>query len=125
MAGRRATERRIERRTYPRDAFVIANRFPVRVFTVRSYNPLSDRRVFDFERRTRPAFVSIGPRAAARHVVRSYVPGLSVPHALGFADPRRVDLCKRREDRRRAIMATGKGGRTRRGRKNEFSDIHC
>lgn len=127
--------RRERTRTYPSRVVVISTPTPRLVRRVAlPFDPLSDRRRFDFERATRPAFVTFGPRAAARLVVRSdvrrdpyrFAPQL-VPYAVGFADPRRVDLCRRREDRKRVLhalrIAGGRGFRRR--RLTPWSEIRC
>lgn len=93
---------------------------------------VSDRRVFDFERLHRAAYVSVGPRSAAGLVAArtapyralAGVPG--VPVAITFRDPRRVDLCARREARRRVMHARGSaGGKVRRPRRNSWSGVSC
>lgn len=99
----------------------------VRRFSVPFSAPtLSDRRVFDFSRDIRPAYVSYGPRSASRVVAVPRGVQWGVPGGLAFADPRRVDLCKRREDRRRVLHARGAaGGRVRRPRRGPWSDVRC
>ena len=91
--------------------------------------PLSDRRYFDFEARIRAAPVSVGMRSASRLRVAPLHSLWSGPLSpgVGFKDPRRVDLCRRRRVRSRVLHARGvAGGRGfRRARRNEWSAVHC
>lgn len=94
---------------------------------------VSDRRVFDFERATRAAYVSVGARSASRLVARSRLPSYrvlagvpGVPTAIAFRNPRHVDVCSRREERKRVLHAAGAaGGRVRRPRRNVWSGVSC
>jgi len=77
----------------------------------------------------RPARVVASPPLKARVVAPSapYTPfqSLHVPQALFFEKPRSVTLCVRRQQRREVIMATGKGGANRKGRRTPESNIRC
>lgn len=116
----------------PRDITILSPQRFVRALSALSVSSVSDRRVFDFERALRPAYVSVGARGAAGLVARSArpyralagVPG--VPTAIAFRDPRRVDVCSRREERRRVLHASGAaGGRVRSPRRNSWSGVSC
>lgn len=116
----------------PRDNNFLSPQQFVRALSALSTPTISDRRVFDFERSTRAAYVSVGSRAASRlvaapaasHRLLAGVPG--VPVAIRFRDPRRVDVCSRRETRKRVLHAAGAaGGRVRRPRRNAWSGVSC
>lgn len=51
-----------------------------------------------------------------------------VPTAIGFKIPNKVAICVRRKQRKEilhALKKTGRGKRTSRGRRSQWSDIHC
>lgn len=87
----------------------------------------------------RPAFSA--PRSASRLVVKNvnnsprpdpFRPAFrgTIPHQIGFVEPKRVVICVRRQRRREvlhALRVAGRGG-VGRGRKrhtNEYSQISC
>lgn len=104
---------------------IVRSRVP-RLSDFARVSPLSsDLRRFDPERRTRPAPAVL--RRAARLVVQPFrPPTYRPPFQVAFADPRKVDLCVRREARKRVMHAKGKaGGKVRRGRRSPWSSISC
>lgn len=94
-----------------------------------------DRRTYHPEPYTRPAFAL--PRKAARLVVRKPKNESSVfnapytsppPISVGFAVPDRVAVCVRRKRRKEVIFAlnkTGAGAKSKRRRKNAYSNVGC
>lgn len=74
--------------------------------------------------RLRPLFSA--PRSAARVVVRGPSVRGFVSPVLGFADPRRVMVCVRRNVRKQVLHAFGVAGRgVKRGKRGPLSDIRC
>lgn len=78
-----------------------------------------------------PAAPASWTRAARRQVIAespaaNLSSGLYTPSAaVGFAEPKKVSICVRRHVRREVLLATGKGGRNRRGKRNWWSDVQC
>lgn len=121
------------RRRTQRDNTPIANRRLLRSSSLRAVPDLrllEDRRQFypDVFRPARGLFswsadvVASEPRKVSR---RS---DLSVPFRLAFRKPSEVVLCARRHRRREVLFAlrrTGKGSRSRRRRRNAYSDVRC
>lgn len=84
----------------------------------RQWSPIDTPRTLNgmqFRRLRQPGYTMDGmPSAIAR---------------IGFADPHRVVLCVRRKRRREIIFALGVGGRkgrrTRKPRRNKWSEVRC
>lgn len=115
----------------PRDINILSPQNFVRLLSA-PVPTVSDRRVFDFERASRRAYVSVGPRSASGLVARpaathrALAGHVGVPTAIAFRDPARVDLCSRREERKRVMHARGSaGGKVRRPRRNAWSGVSC
>lgn len=85
--------------------------------------PVEDRRLFH---PTRLAARTVLDQPAVTRPARARTP-LSIPDRVTFADARRVNICRKRAARRRAIFASGAGGRRgiRKRRLNEYSHIKC
>lgn len=67
------------------------------------------------------------PRTKVRRRVDRFVRE-AIPFRLAFLQPKRVWICVRRKMRRQVLFAqnlTGKGGRQRRRRRNELSNVRC
>lgn len=84
--------------------------------------PTLDRRTW-FPDRNRPLTIAINPpggdRNADRLIDRSWARSI-----LGFASPRKVSVCLRRETRKRVIHARGiAGGKVRRANRNALSNV--
>lgn len=47
------------------------------------------------------------------------------PPILAFSAPKFVAVCVRRKRRREVLLALGRAGRNRRGRRNQWSSIRC
>lgn len=89
----------------------------------RHASPLGDRRRWHPERWGQPLVAS--NRAATRVVVKN-APGPVLPSRLTFADPRKLDVCQRRQTRKEVIHALGKaGGGNRAPRRKPSSEISC
>lgn len=123
--GRRST-----RRTQ-RDNISIANRDllpsvylrPIRV------TPLEDRRNYFPDPLVRPAgYVGVrSVRSLNINAIRRGRERLG-RDVFSFNDPKRVLICARRQERKEVLHAlgkTGRGGRKRNRRRNEYSDISC
>lgn len=82
-----------------------------------------DLRTFHPERVFRPL---AAPRSAARVVVRRNAP-FRFPDVFRFAEPRRLALCVRREERRQVLHALGRvrSGRGRAKHRNALSNVSC
>jgi len=88
-------------------------------------NPISDRRIFN---PMRTVTLPNPNRAATRVVVDNYGKSIraQTKAPLRFAIPHKVDLCVRRKTRKQVIHAKGIAGtRTRKPRRNFWSDIKC
>lgn len=88
---------------------------------------IEDRRSFHPNRAIRPAGSIV--RADARLMVgREPTPRAPsrLPHTVQFDVPKRVSLCVRRKRRKEVIHAKGiSGSRTKRPKRNQFSDVRC
>jgi len=90
---------------------------------------LDDRRRFDPAGPLRPAYSVY--RADRRLIAKSSAVGSprndTLSARVGFAVPKRVAVCVRRQQRKEVIHALGKqgGGGSRRRRRTVFSDIDC
>lgn len=123
--ARRSRSKAVSRGAFDTATFVIVRRPPVRLLA-----PASDQRFFDFERSIRAAPVSVGVRSASRLRVAPFNAlwsGPALSPGVGFKDPRRVDLCRRRLVRSRIVHAMGvAGGRGfRRAKRNAWSNVRC
>lgn len=128
--ARRARRNRTERvatlnarRPNPYDFTFRLHRFAPPQFT---FIP-DDRRRWHPERLARPASII---RPAARLVARDTrlhpLWDQQTKATIAFADPPRVSVCRRRQQRKEVIHAKGvAGGRVRPPRRNEFSDVSC
>lgn len=101
---------------------------------------LPDRRRFTFahrvdERRGRSlsggvASVSVRPRKASRRSVlaRDAASSINFREAKKYDNPKHVDICVKRHQRREvlfALLRTGRGSKKKERRRNEESDVHC
>lgn len=85
----------------------------------RSWSPAPYRRLGS----SRKWVATYGARAGrARATPRGWRVDLS---RLGFTDTRHTLVCVRRHRRREVLLALGRGGRTRRGRRSSLSKIWC
>ena len=99
--------------------------------TTLPFSPLQvdDRRFFDPAGPLRPAYSVY--RADRRLIAKSSTVGSprndTLSARVGFAVPKRVAVCVRRQQRKEVIHALGKqgGGGSRRRRRNSWSDIDC
>lgn len=79
-----------------------------------------DRRAFSFDTVESPVMVPASSPASLPEVARA------VPRRVVVREPNVAALCVRRERRREVLFAKGKGGgRHRKPRRNENSDIQC
>jgi len=78
---------------------------------------------------SRVGFLGVpGPNAIAIPGTPSSLvaPSATLSPAVGFAQPSKVSLCVRRHVRREVIFAKGVGGgKVRRGKRNQWSEIQC
>lgn len=97
---------------------------------------IEDRREFQFDdpilpviwNPTAPASIIVTPtKRPQSDYVRPRYGFNNPPTRLGFAQPERVAVCARREQRREVIFAKRKAGKRgqRRARWNKFSDYSC
>ncbi|AZL82999.1 hypothetical protein [Apis mellifera associated microvirus 43] len=109
---------------------------PIRAASLVRVSPV-DLRIFE-DRRTyhpapaeRPALsfggrpVQLKPAYNRNRVSRSGGSLLTSALSYAFRAPPNVLICVRRKMRRQVLLAKGKGGANRRGRKNSFSDVRC
>jgi len=85
----------------------------------REFHPGLTRPARAFRRRAAQVDVPRKPIHRAKHLAASPITNLK------FVDPSRVAVCIRRKQRREVILASGRGGRTRKPRYSEYSDIKC
>lgn len=108
----------------PRDAFVVANRLRLLRMIVPPpvLTQYEDRRLYHPNRIVRGAFSFRRPDSRLVDRSRSF----RAKTVLGFAVPKRVAVCVRRKTRREVLLAKGRGGgRNRRPRRNEWSNVSC
>lgn len=108
-----------------------------RVVTARTslYRPIrsvpslrSPPRYVSDRRRYNPTRVVSAPYSSRRSAtrLRDRSRSLTSPTVIGFADPRKVEICRRREERRQVLHAKGvAGGRVRKPRRNKWSGVSC
>lgn len=133
MGKRRSTVRARSQYDRHNPTYSYSYSVPRTILTVRSFpdpfEPLqpfsTDMRLYLPDRTIRPPGGS--PRAPARlRVSRPLWPG-QLPTGVRFAEPQKLDLCKRREIRRRVLHAKGVAGSKgiRKYRRNEWSNVSC
>lgn len=107
----------------------LSNLSPIRVSPPRIATPVADRRRFYpdtlvMRREHRRPHIPASPRISDRRLVID--PFGPLKQTVRFAVPKRIALCIRRKVRKEVILATGSGGgRHRKPRRNEFSDVRC
>lgn len=90
---------------------------------------IEDRRTWHPSPYTRPlASFTVGKRSTIKHASKTSLggPASFSRAALTFAQPKKLALCIRRAQRKQVIHAKGiAGGRVRRPRRNQWSEISC
>lgn len=121
---------RIKTRVAPVNASAKALRFvpPPR------HRPRRPRRIFRPDlaadrRNWRPSVTTPTPRGPVTFLVGTPAKQSRAPNPLHrervFFHSKRVLICVRRHARREVLLAKGKGGKNRRGKRNAWSNVHC